>query len=67
MAELKGCDFCKNFDWGEASVTAGNRYSHVSNAVGSYRFPLEEQFNYCPVCGQKNPNKIGKGKEQNND
>lgn len=54
----KGCSFCKNFDWGEASAITKNRFSHVSNATGSYRFPLEEQFNYCPVCGRLNPRKL---------
>lgn len=54
----KGCSFCKNFDWGEARAITENRFSHVSNATGSYRFPLEEQFNYCPVCGRLNPRKL---------
>ena len=50
------CEFCKIWDWGEASaVIELGKYAHVHLACGSTRFKDKEQFNYCPVCGCKNP------------
>nr|DAQ95521.1 MAG TPA: hydrogenase/urease nickel incorporation protein [Caudoviricetes sp.] len=54
----KGCSFCKNFDWGEASATRTKGCSHIVTSDQSYHFPIEEQFNYCPVCGRLNPRKL---------
>lgn len=51
------CEFCKRFDWGEASAeVTSKRYAHIVLSVGSGRFPVEEQFGFCPVCGCRNPN-----------
>lgn len=53
------CDFCKNFDWGGASAKTDEGYeSRVTLALGSYRFPVNEQFTFCPVCGRPNQNKV---------
>lgn len=60
MDELKPCPFCSKWDWGESSAVIDNgKYAHIHNAGGSYRFPPEQQFNYCPVCGGRNPQKRG--------
>lgn len=51
------CEFCKIWDWGEASAAIENgKYAHIYLANGLCRFPVNEQFAYCPVCGCKNPN-----------
>ena len=52
------CKFCDAWDWGESSAKIDSgKYAHIHSAGGSYRFPLEEQFNFCPVCGCRNPEK----------
>ena len=51
------CEFCKIWDWGEASaVVELGKYARIRLAYGGPRFKDKEQFNYCPVCGCKNPN-----------
>jgi hypothetical protein len=45
------CDFCSRFDFGTASYETDKYGSRVIMAGGSYRFPLEKQFLYCPICG----------------
>ena len=51
------CDFCKNFDFSSASWEVTKYGSHIKMAGGSYRYPINEQFNYCPICGSKIENK----------
>ena len=51
------CDFCKTFDFSSASWEVTKYGSHIKMAGGSYRYPINEQFNYCPVCGSKIENK----------
>ena len=52
------CEFCKIWDWGEASaVIELGKYAHIYLAGGCNRFKDKEQFNYCPVCGCKNPSR----------
>ena len=48
------CKFCDVWDWGEsaAEINCG-KYAHIINALGNYRFPVSEQFNFCPVCGRR--------------
>ena len=56
------CDFCRKFDFSEASaVIEYGKYAHIHLAMSSYRFPVYEQFNYCPWCGRPNPNKLRGG------
>ena len=56
--EIKdGCPFCEKFDWSEASVEINEKFVHIRLAVGSTRYEIPEQFNFCPVCGCVNPNK----------
>lgn len=47
------CEFCENFDFGEARASVEHGFAHIHIAGGSYRFPEHEQFNYCPVCGDR--------------
>lgn len=57
----KPCAFCEKWDWSEAVATVEHgKYAHIHLACGSTRFPIYEQFNYCPVCGCPNPNKAKK-------
>lgn len=60
QTELKPCLFCEKWDWSEASATVdSNKYPHIHLALASTRFPVSKQFNFCPVCGRKNPYKEG--------
>lgn len=59
MIKQKECDFCKNFNWGQASTMTRNGRSYIRHAGSSYCFPPKEQFNYCPVCGKPNYKKEG--------
>lgn len=46
------CGFCGKFNFGDAKAEV---YSHGANIViasALARFPVEEQFNFCPVCGR---------------
>lgn len=45
------CDFCRNFDFGTAKASTDKFGATIHLAGGSYRFPLHEQFNFCPNCG----------------
>lgn len=51
------CKFCEVFDFGVAKTemeTIGTRrYAGIVSAGGSYRFPKEEQFKFCPNCGKE--------------
>lgn len=47
-----GCDFCWRFNFGNASAEVDKYGARIKSAVGSYTYPLNEQFNYCPVCGK---------------
>ena len=50
----EGCEFCKNFDFSGASAKMDSgKYPHIHLAGGSYRYPRDEQFDYCPKCGRK--------------
>lgn len=55
------CEFCENFDFGQVRIILekfrieGNNITHANLgfAGGSGRFPIEEQFKYCPECGRR--------------
>lgn len=52
--ESNGCDFCKVYDFAGVSATIDHgKYPHICTASGNTRYPKEEQFKYCPVCGKK--------------
>lgn len=46
------CEFCKRADFGEFGFEITKHFSKISCALGSYRFPKEEQFLFCPKCGR---------------
>ena len=48
----EGCEFCRNADFGEYGFKIGKRFSKISSACGSWSFPKDEQFAYCPKCGK---------------
>ena len=48
----KPCEFCKRADFGEFGFEITKHFSKISCALGSYRFPKEEQFLFCPKCGR---------------
>lgn len=63
-SELKPCPFCERWDWGEASAfVEPDKSAHIYLASGSFRFPMDEQFKYCRVCGRTNPNRRAGEKE----
>ena len=46
------CGFCGKFNFGDAKAEV---YCHGANIViasALTRFQVEEQFNFCPVCGR---------------
>lgn len=45
------CDFCRNFDFGVAKVHIDKFGASIFLAGGSSRYPVHDQFNYCPNCG----------------
>ena len=48
-----GCDFCKRFDFSGASWEVTGHWAHIKLAVCNTRYPKEQQFQFCPVCGKK--------------
>lgn len=52
------CKFCESFDFSSAKCVIDKYGASISMAGGSYRFPVNEWFNYCPICGEKIKNKI---------
>ena len=47
------CKFCESFDFSSAKCVIDKYGASISMAGGSYRFPVHEWFNYCPICGEK--------------
>lgn len=45
------CDFCRKFDFGAAKIHTDKFGATIYLAGGSTRYPLHEQFNFCPNCG----------------
>lgn len=46
------CEFCGKADFGEYGFEIGRSYVKIACALGSWRFPTEEQFHFCPKCGR---------------
>ncbi len=46
------CRFCSNADFGEYGFEFGKKYAKIACALGSWRFPEDEQFQFCPECGR---------------
>lgn len=47
-----GCDFCNLADFGEFGFEITKHYAKICCALGSWRFPKNEQFLFCPKCGK---------------
>ena len=47
-----GCDFCNMADFGEFGFEITKHYAKICCALGSWRFPQNEQFLFCPKCGK---------------
>lgn len=46
------CEFCRKFDFGSAKAETDRYGARLCVAGGWGRFPENEQFNFCPVCGE---------------
>ena len=52
-----GCVFCENADFGRYTakvekMDGGLIQAGIAISGGSGRFPKEDQFSYCPACGE---------------
>lgn len=47
------CEFCENFDFSEVGITDILGTEKVCLANGSYKFPPDQQFIFCPRCGRQ--------------
>ena len=47
------CEFCKKFDFGTATAKVDKYGASICFAGGFGRYPKEEQFKFCPVCGRR--------------
>ena len=47
------CDFCKRYNFANARVDVNKYGAYIYLAGGDTQFPIQEQFNFCPVCGRK--------------
>lgn len=46
------CDFCGKADFGEFGFEISKHYAKIVCALGAWRFPKNERFNFCPKCGR---------------
>ena len=46
------CGFCGKFNFGDAKAEVYRHGANIVIASALARFPVEEQFNFCPVCGR---------------
>lgn len=46
------CGFCAKFDFGSAKVQIDKYGARIAMASCYNEYPIDEQFNYCPVCGR---------------
>ena len=53
------CEFCKKFDFNNAKVEVDKYGARIHLALGMTKIPKEEQFKYCPVCGEKRSERNG--------
>ena len=56
------CEFCKRFDVSTSRAVTDKFSARIENAICNTKFSKEQQFNFCPVCGEK-----VKDKESQND
>lgn len=47
------CEFCKRFDFSTVSAMTDKYGARIASGMGNSEFPVEQQFNFCPVCGEK--------------
>lgn len=47
------CGFCGKFNFGDAKAEVYRHGANIVIASALTRFPVEEQFNFCPVCGRR--------------
>lgn len=47
------CTFCEIVDFGNYHAEVKRNAAFISTAGGSYRYPKDEQFKFCPECGRK--------------
>lgn len=48
-----GCKFCRTFDFGTVRCKMESYGPYLAMAGGSSRYPQEQQFKFCPVCGKR--------------
>ena len=53
-------ELCERFDFGSASYEIDRYGTRIILAGGSYRFPVERQFKFCPRCGASRVDVIAK-------
>ena len=46
------CEFCDKFNFGSAKAQIDKYGARIVMAVCCNEYPIDEQFNYCPVCGR---------------
>ncbi len=46
------CEFCKRFDFSTAKIEVDKYSARILLALCNTKFNKEEQFNFCPNCGQ---------------
>lgn len=47
------CEFCKRFDFSTAKIEVDKYSARILLALCNTKFDKDEQFNFCPKCGQK--------------
>ena len=55
LQELDGCGFCQKFDFAGARAEVNKYGAHISLAICNTKFPDEERFKFCPMCGRRLP------------
>ena len=55
VQEVDGCDFCQKFDFAGARAEVNKYGAHISLAICNTKFPNEERFKFCPMCGRRLP------------
>lgn len=48
---MMGCEFCDKADFSKYGIGIEENSVHICLAAGNCRFPNDEQFAFCPVCG----------------
>ena len=54
------CELCERFNFGSASYEIDRYGTRIVLSGGSYRFPVERQFEFCPRCGASRVDVIAK-------